>query len=951
MNVSRTLILSFLTVAFVLFSARARGQGFFKNYSPATSGCRDLVETPDGGFFMAGEIASTGQMFLQKVNSAGTIEWTHHLSLNGARAIALCISPAGNYIVLGENYAESGKLKNIVLQLSPNGDILWQTVVNNTLLPNGLKDVIPTADGNLIAAGNTRDATLNYNIWLVKIGIDGTLLWSKSIGDPSVNEQVSRLLELPDGRIVVSGSGQQGGDGNLFLAKTDANGNLIWQNWYAKPGRQYASDLMQTSDGGILLLGDTYEINPTRITLLKTDTAGTEEQYTQLPGNSIGSLYVINSFARDDADNVYIPGYLLESANTIESVFMLKVDAAGSVVWKNTLVSTQPDIPWQIIHTTDNRFAIGGGLNAPSGAYLIKTNTEGEIYTNKIAGSIYFDANDNCQPDTGEPALTQFIVKARNQSGETFYKNVVPGGTFLMPVSEGDFTLSVKPMYGTQDFWYPCDTQVVTVTGMHQTVQVQPLGLRSLADCPRMYVEVAAPFLRRCLSNSVNVLYCNNGNLTATGASVDLTLSGPELSYESSTIPLSGQTGNVLHFNIPDVAPGDCGTFTVNLVLDCSAELGEVFCIDAHIFPDTVCPAPDPLWDGSHLEVGGVCDGNEVQFTISNTGTGDMTGVVDYVIVEDQIMFLQGAVQLDANEDTVIIIPNPGGGPYFLQTGQRPGHPGLSVPSAIVSPCGGAAASSVLQFPNDDAEPFLSTFCDEVAGSYDPNDKRGFPLGWKNEHYIEQGQELDYVIRFQNTGTDTAFLVVIRDTLSALLDGASLRPGPASHPYAFELNSTGVLVFRFDDIDLVDSATNERASHGYVSFRVSQQPDIATGALIENRASIYFDYNDPVSTNTTFHTVGHPFTTLVINPPIGQLHLDVYPNPFAEEVVFSLPEAQAQGKVRLQIFDTSGHTVREENFNGPSCRLQGDNLRPGVYFFRVETSNGSFASGRLVVIR
>lgn len=955
MKVTRTILPVFLALVFALFSSAAlQGQGFIKTYSPATAGCRDLVETPDGGFFMAGEIASTDQMFLQKVDHNGNVVWTNHLSLNGARARAACLSGEGDFIVLAENYPDAGVKKNIVLRLDPNGGVLWQTVVDNSFLSNGLRDIIKTSDGNFLAAGDTRNAALNQDIRLVKMDPNGGILWSQTFGNPAVNEQVSRLIELPGGDIAISGAGLNGADHDLFLAKTNAAGNLVWQNWYVKPARQKACDLLRMSDGGLMLLGDTYGANPTQISLLKTDADGNELWFQQIfpwPGQAVNPLYTINSFARDIADNLYIAGYTSVSFGISEAIFLMKVDAIGTLVWKSTLSDTTPlDIPWQIINTSDNKFAIGGGWELNSGAFLIKTNTAGEIYTNKIAGSVYYDASDNCLPDSGEPPLTNFIVKAENQFGETFFKNITATGSFLMPVSEGDFMLSVVPVYGMQNFWLPCNTQAVAVSGTYQIVQAPPLGLRSEVDCPQMYVEVAAPFLRRCAVNNFNVVYCNNGNATATDASVQLTLSSPLLSYENSTIPLSSQNGNVLTFDLPDVTPGQCGSFNVSLILDCEAELGDIYCVEAHIFPDSICPSANSLWDGSHLEVEGACTG-DVVFKVTNTGAGNMTGAVDYVIVEDQIMYMQGGLQLDTGEDTLIVLSNPSGGPYFLQTSQRPGHPGVSVPSSVVSPCGGAAASSALQFPENDAEPFLSEYCGEVIGSFDPNDKQGFPMGWKDAHFIERGQELEYRIRFQNTGTDTAFLVVIRDTLTSMLDAATVRPGPSSHPYTFDLSSTGELTFRFDNILLADSAANEPASHGFVSFHIAQKPDLPLGTVIENKAAIYFDYNDPVITNTTFHTIGKPFTSFVKDPPAGGIGLEIFPNPFTEEAGFHLTGLPPNAQVTLTVFNAQGIPVRTESFAGADYQFRRNNLPQGVYYFRLESEGKTAASGRLITFK
>jgi uncharacterized repeat protein (TIGR01451 family) len=950
MNLSRN-ILSWLFIAALTFfavTALGQGQGFVHTYQPASSSARTLVQASDGGYLLAGEVTSTGNIFLQKTNAVGAPVWSNN-TLTG-RAISACRASDGGFVVLSENFSQGGVLKNRVLKLSDSGSIVWQNVVDNPFLPNGLRKIIATADGGFLAAGDTRDAQLKQDIWLVKLAGNGDILWSESFGNAGFNEQVSGLVELPGGFVAISGAGVHNGDRDLFLAKADPAGNLVWQQWYDKSATQHARDLLLASDGGLVLLGETYGTDPTTIDFLKTDADGMEiffRQHFPWPTSQLNNLVIVSSFVRDAADNFFVAGYLSASTfigDTVGAgIFLLKADAVGNFEWAKDL--GYDEIPYQIINTSDNKFAICGGVDSPS-AFLIKANEQGEIYTNKISGNVYHDENDNCSKDTGEPALTDFIVKAENQFGQTFFKNAAPDGSFLMPVSEGDFEISVMAAYGSQSLWQSCDTQVVSVTGTYQTVQAAPLGIRSLADCPLMFVDIAAPFLRRCFSNTFNVNYCNHGNVTATDVSVELTLSSSLLEYEASSIPLVGQNGNTLTFDLPDVEPNACGSFWVKFVVNCDAELGDVLCVEAHIFPDSFCGVPDPLWDGSNLEVFGSCNG-EVKFTVKNTGF-DMTSVVDYVIVEDQIMYMQGQLQLGASEDTIIAVPNPSGGPYYLQTSQTPGHPSLSEPSAIVSPCGGAANSSALQFPNSE-EPYLAVHCDEVVGSYDPNDKRGFPLGWKDAHYVERNQELEYMIRFQNTGTDTAFTVVVRDTISYLLDVASVRPGASSHPYAFQVSGEGVLTFRFDNILLVDSATNEPASHGYVLFNIAQQPDLPLGTIIENDAAIYFDYNEPIITNTWVYTVGKPFTTFIKNPPASGVDLQIFPNPFSEQTLFRLNGVAENTSIRLSVINAQGRLEREEVFTGTEYLFQNNGLSAGVYFFKMEENGRLLASGKVVV--
>ncbi len=134
-----------------------------------------------------------------------------------------------------------------------------------------------------------------------------------------------------------------------------------------------------------------------------------------------------------------------------------------------------------------------------------------------------------------------------------------------------------------------------------------------------------------------------------------------------------------------------------------------------------------------------------------------------------------------------------------------------------------------------------------ITVAVDPNDKQDL-----NDKIYTPGEQpyIDYLIRFQNTGTDTAFTVVITDVLSEDLDLLTLETIDASHPYKSELSSDRVATWTFDNILLPDSTTNEPASHGYVRFRIQTNRPLFDGEQIENTASIFFDFNAAVITNT-----------------------------------------------------------------------------------------------------
>lgn len=140
--------------------------------------------------------------------------------------------------------------------------------------------------------------------------------------------------------------------------------------------------------------------------------------------------------------------------------------------------------------------------------------------------------------------------------------------------------------------------------------------------------------------------------------------------------------------------------------------------------------------------------------------------------------------------------------------------------------------------------------------AYDPNDKKVTPAGVGSEGFIlPETPFLDYVIRFQNTGTDTALNVTLVDQLDLNLDWQSLQIMSSSDPVLVDVEQFGEVTFDFVNIMLPDSNVNEIGSHGYVSYRINLLPNLALGTTIENYASIYFDNNPAVITNSTLNTI------------------------------------------------------------------------------------------------
>lgn len=615
-----------------------------------------------------------------------------------------------------------------------------------------------------------------------------------------------------------------------------------------------------------------------------------------------------------------------------------------------------------------------GNWNSYETYVLIQNDFEEEAFLS-FGGQAYFDLDANCLESGTDPPLAGLPVEAR------LFRNGQPVGTgapFLASTNTagayhfaltfvGDTLTAVNGQPIIVEDTSGLELQVSAGFPINSgcpagyTVAVnahQPAGLGGLdlavqlqPGCPSLFVDIGAPFLRRCIGESIyHVNYANYGAEPAPDAFVEVAFDD-FLTVLGASIPWTAVAGNTYTFPVGDIPPGGQGAFSVTVNVSCDALPGQTHCTEAHIFPDTLCGTPP--YDGASIRVEGRCEEaeGEVAFKIENIGQGDMPGPGEYIVVEDVIMLNSNTFQLAAGDSTVVRLPA-NGSTYRMEAMQVPGHPGFSMPSAAVEGCGenaggGVSLGFVAIYPQDDFNPFVSIDCQDNVGSFDPNDKQGYPLGVGEERHIRANTNIDYRIRFQNTGTDTAFTVVIRDTLSSVLDAETVLPGAASHPYTFRMLDGRILEFRFEDILLPDSTTNLEASQGFVQFTVMQQPDNPAGTIIENAAAIYFDLNEPVITNTTFHQIGEVVT--IINPATAmppEAPARAYPNPAAGLVAFELP-APAEGILR--IYGREGRLVRETAFAGRKIMLSLEGVAPGLYYFRFSCREGPGYSGTLVL--
>jgi uncharacterized repeat protein (TIGR01451 family) len=255
-----------------------------------------------------------------------------------------------------------------------------------------------------------------------------------------------------------------------------------------------------------------------------------------------------------------------------------------------------------------------------------------------------------------------------------------------------------------------------------------------------------------------------------------------------------------------------------------------------------------------------------------------------------------------------------------------------------------------LSGPDIDLSNNMATLKNRFTSSYDPNEKTVVPSADLTPDAVAAQTDLNYTIRFQNTGTDTAFIVVLVDTLSSLVDLNTFRVISGTHPFIYSLNdSSRILTFTFSNILLPDSTTNEPASHGAVTYHIAPVTTMTTSDTIRNTANIYFDFNAPVATNTTLTSV---LTTSFVQNLNRKSELNVFPNPAGNTVWISAENLQSEN-VTLEFINSLGQLVRSTNTNiskGQLISVSINDLTPGIYMIRLR-SNQKISTARLLITK
>jgi len=301
-----------------------------------------VQQTTDGGYIITGYTESFGSggwdVYLIKTDINGDTLWTRTFGASSDRGISVQQTTDGGYIIVG--YTGSAFDDVYLIKIDGNGNLLWTKTFGGFDIDDGYS-VQQTTDGGYIVAGSTGSFGAGFgDVYLIKTDPNGDTLWTKTFGG-SDYERGNFIQQTADGGYILAGFTYGFGAGNedVYLIKTNASGNLLWTKTFGGTGGDIATSVHQTTDGGYIISG-----------------------YT-------------NSFGAGNTD-----------------AFLIKASATGNLLWTKTFGGTGAEWANSVQQTSDGGYIVAGWTEfgpGPTNAYLIKCDVNGDSVWTKNFGPVY----------------------------------------------------------------------------------------------------------------------------------------------------------------------------------------------------------------------------------------------------------------------------------------------------------------------------------------------------------------------------------------------------------------------------------------------------------------------------------------------------------------------------------------------------------------------------------
>jgi len=346
-----------------------------------------VQQTADNGYIIAGETHSYGagesDVWLIKTDANGDTLWTRTFGgPDEDKAYSVQQTADNGYIIAGETHSYGAGESDVwLIKTDANGDTLWTKTIGGPHYDDGYSVQQTTDGGYIIAGGTYKFSPLgNWDVYLIKTDASGNTLWTKTFGGTEGDYGYS-VQQTTDGGYIIAGytESYSVGESDVWLIKTDASGNTLWTKTFGGTEKDYGRSVQQTADGGYIIAGytESYGAGGYDVWLIKTEANGNTLWTKTFGGTDEDKAYSV----QQTADGGYIiAGYTASYGAGRYDVYLIKTGADGDTLWTRTFGGTNWDDGYSVQQTADGGYIIAGDTHSYGAGwydvYLIKTEPE-----------------------------------------------------------------------------------------------------------------------------------------------------------------------------------------------------------------------------------------------------------------------------------------------------------------------------------------------------------------------------------------------------------------------------------------------------------------------------------------------------------------------------------------------------------------------------------------------
>lgn len=340
----------------------------------------------DGGYIIAGSTRSFGagsaDVWLIKTDTNGDTLWTRtYGGTDTDRGFSVCQSTNEGYSIAGYTSSFGAGGNDVYfIKVDINGDTLWTKTYGGTGSDRSLS-VCQTTDGEYIIAGYTNSyGTGGNDVYIIKANTNGDTLWTRTYG--GINNDWGRsVCQTSDGGYVITGETLSYGVGlyDVYLIKIDVNGDTLWTKTYGGAGNDYGFSVCETMDDDLLITGYTSSFGAAfgDVYLIRTNATG-DTLWTKTYGDYYTECGY--SVCETTTGRYIIVGETWSFGVGQGDVYLIKTDTEGGIIWTKTIGGLNNDHGYSVRQTADDGFIITGYTDSFGAGgnvvYLIKIATD-----------------------------------------------------------------------------------------------------------------------------------------------------------------------------------------------------------------------------------------------------------------------------------------------------------------------------------------------------------------------------------------------------------------------------------------------------------------------------------------------------------------------------------------------------------------------------------------------